>query len=65
MVESDIRAIRKGLKGDRVAICPKYACHTLEKLKPLKPLEGETGDSNVLSTRKDAYTLNQRIFQIQ
>ncbi len=36
MVESDNRAIRKGLKGDRVAICPKYGCHTLEKLKPMK-----------------------------
>lgn len=36
MVESNNRAIRKGLKGDRVAICPKYGCYTLERLKPLK-----------------------------
>ncbi|MHA2038062.1 MAG: hypothetical protein ACW98X_16625 [Promethearchaeota archaeon] len=36
MVESDIRATRKGLKGDRVAICPKYGCYALEKLKPMK-----------------------------
>jgi len=36
MISSNIRATRKRLKGDRVAVCPKYGCHTVEKLKPLK-----------------------------
>ena len=36
MVESEIRATRKGLKGDRVAICPKYGCDTIKRLKPMK-----------------------------
>ena len=36
MITPDIRASRKWLEGDRVAVCPKYGCHTVEKLKPLK-----------------------------
>ncbi len=36
MIDTKNQATRKGLKGDRVAVCPKFGCSTLEKLKPLK-----------------------------
>lgn len=36
MIDKEKYATRKGLKGDRVAICPKYGCETIKRLKPLK-----------------------------
>ncbi len=36
MIDKAIQATRKGLKGDRVAVCPEYGCLTVVKLKPLK-----------------------------
>jgi len=36
MIETENQANRKGLKGDRVAVCPNFGCRTLERLKPLK-----------------------------
>jgi len=36
MIEAKNQANRKVLKEDRVAICPKFGCNTLERLKPLK-----------------------------
>jgi len=36
MMDTRNQATRKRLKGDRVAVCPKFGCNTLERLKPLK-----------------------------
>lgn len=36
MINIDTQASRKSLKEDRIAICPKYGCQTVKKLKPLK-----------------------------
>lgn len=36
MIEVKNQANRKVLKEDRVAICPKFGCNTLERVKPLK-----------------------------
>lgn len=36
MINSENPASRKGLEGDRIAVCPKFGCKTLEKIKPLK-----------------------------
>ena len=36
MINSENQASRKGLEGDRIAVCPRFGCKTLEKIKPLK-----------------------------
>jgi len=30
------KATRKGLEGDRIAVCPQFGCETIERIKPLK-----------------------------
>jgi len=36
MIESKNQATRKGLDGDKVAVCPHFGCDTLKRLKLLK-----------------------------
>ena len=36
MINSENQATRKGLDSDRVAVCPKFGCETVNRLKPLK-----------------------------
>ena len=36
MMDSYNKATRKGLEGDRIAVCPQFGCETIERVKPLR-----------------------------
>ena len=36
MMDSYNKATRKGLEGDRIAVCAQFGCETIERIKPLK-----------------------------